>query len=213
MKKIICILLLATGLYSCASLPKEAVEMTLLLDKQLDALQQSHLDIVELYCSEREKRAISFLDNEWYSTYLNNLFEKDYVEDIWQQIVDSQDKQERMLMIKALTQVSQEEYNAQKVILMAPITESRTELRKIILSEYQKAKDMNLTVTNNIASVHDVQEIRKNYLSKAVDIDKIESQIEKSTNKIDSVFNKTQDLIDKYKKNEDKINKIIDKLK
>jgi len=213
MRKIVCILLIVAGFSSCASLPKEAVEMTLLLDKQLDALQQSHLDMVELYCSEREKRAISFLDNEWYPSYLNNLFENESVQDLWQQVINSEDKQERMSMLKLLTQVSQEDYNAQKVILREPITESRAELRKVILFEYQKAKEMNLTVTNNIASVHDVQEIRKNYLSKAVDVDNIEYRLEQSIHKIDSVFNKTQNLIDSYNKNEDKINKIIDKLK
>lgn len=213
MKKLIWIILLAATFCSCATLPRETVEMSLMLDKQLDALQQSHLDMTELYCNEKEKRVITFLDEEWYPAYINNLFNEKYVKDAWQEVIDSQDVLERMSILKILTQVSMEDYNSQKSIMMGPIIESRTELRKIILAEYQKAKEMNLTVTNNIASVHDIQQVRNNFLSKAVDVDKIDREIQKSVNKIDSVFNKTQDLIDKYKKNEDKINKIINKLK
>lgn len=213
MKKTVCILFIVAIFCSCATLPKETVEMSLMLDQQLTALQESHLDIAELYCLEKEKEAISLLDNEWYPAYLNKLFDTEYVSEVWQDIVNSQNKSERMAMIKAITQISQEDYKVEKDNLMRPIIESRAELRKVILSEYQKAKDMNLTITNNIASVNDVQEVRKNYLSKVVNIDKIDYQIEKSANKIDSVFNKTQDLIDKYKKNEDKINRVIDKLK
>lgn len=212
MKRIL-LLFFIFGILGCASLPKATVEMSNLLERQIDVLQKNNIDIINLYFDEKEKTILTFLDNKWYPAYLDMLFEEEYVGTIWEEAINSQDKKDRIEILKALTQIAQEKYIAQKNILLVPIQQGRKEMQMLIINEYQKAKTMNSSITNNISQIQQIQEERTKYLSKIVDVEKIDTKMQESLSKIDSLFQSTQQWVDKYENNKDKISNIINKIK
>ncbi len=212
MKRILLIFFIL-GIFGCASLPKATVEMSNLLERQIDVLQKNNTDIINLYFDEKEKTILTFLDNQWYPAYLDMLFEEEYVQTIWEEAINSVDKRDRMEILKALTQIAQEKYIEQRNILLEPIRQGRKEMQALVISEYQKAKTMNSSITNNISQIQQIQEERTKYLSKIVDIEKIDVKMQESLLKIDSLFQSTQQWVNKYEDNKDKIDKVLNKLK
>ena len=56
----------AIGMSACASIPHATVELSTLLGKQIDALEQSHVATINAYYTEKEKTIIDFIDKTWY---------------------------------------------------------------------------------------------------------------------------------------------------
>lgn len=212
MKKV-CILFLILGMLGCASLPKATVEMSNLLEQQIDILQNSNLDIIDSYFNEKENNIIIFLNTTWYPAYLEMLFAEEYINSMWEEAVNTQNKDERMEILKALTQVAQERYMRQKDSLILPLQQARKDMQTLIINEYQKAKTMNSSITNNISQIQQIQEERKKYMSKIIDMDKIDVKMQKSLGKVDSLFQNVQKWVNSYEDNKDKIDKVINTLK
>ena len=66
---------------------------------------------------------------------------------------------------------------------------------------------------SNISSVNEIQEARKEYLSKLVNVDSIENTINIYFEEADKILNEAQKGLDKYGKTESKIKPIIKNLK
>ena len=66
---------------------------------------------------------------------------------------------------------------------------------------------------SNISSVNEIQEARKEYLSKLVNVDSIENTINIYFEEADKILNEAQKGLDKYGKTESKIKSIIKNLK
>ena len=71
--------ILAIGMSACASIPHETVELSTLLGKQIDALEQSHVATINAYYAEKERTIIDFIDKTWYPQYLEKLFAEIFV--------------------------------------------------------------------------------------------------------------------------------------
>jgi hypothetical protein len=213
MKSKLIYLLLVAMLSSCASLPKETVEMSVLLEQQITVLEKNHVKVLNLYFEERENLALEFLNNEWYPMYLDNFFKEIKVIELWEETVNSKNMLERIENVKMLTVVIQENYMERRDSLFIPIQKANEEMRIAIAEEYKKARTMNAAITNNIASVNDIQEKRKELLSNFIDYELLENKLNEGLNQLDNILDQGQKVVDEYKKNETKIDKIINQIK
>lgn len=193
-KKITLVLIIQSLLFaSCATIPRATVDLSIMLDKQITVLEQSHVALIDVYFGEKEREIIDFLDNEWYPLYLDNFFNDSDVEEVWEEIINSPDKDKRITDLQMVVSVIQSEYSAQRESLLGPLEETRRELLKVVQNEYQKARTMNDAVLNNVASANEVQEVRNAYLAKSVDVSFIESTI-------GTYFDKANSILTTFKK-------------
>ena len=213
LKQVVISFLFITLFLSCASLPRATVDLSVLLDRQIDALEQSHIKIIDKYFEEKQHHALNFLDNEWYPKYLENFFNNEEVEEVWNEIINNPDKKERILDLQMVVSIIQTEYMTVRSSLLTPLETTRWELLIAIQEEYNTARIINNAILNNIASVNDIQETRKEYLSKIIDIYSVESTINSYLEKADKILSEAQKGIDKYNKAESKIESIIENLK
>lgn len=213
MKSKLIYLLLAAVLSSCASLPKATVEMSVLLEQQIEGLEKNHLKMVNLYFDERENLALEFLNDEWYPMFLDNFFKEDAVIELWEETVNSKNMLDRTENVKMLTVVIQENYMVMRDSLFIPIQKMKEEMRIAITEEYNKAQTMNAAITNNIANVNDIQEKRKELLSNFIDYESLENKLNEGLNQLDNILDQSQKVVDKYKKNETKVDGIINQIK
>lgn len=211
--KLIYLLLLVVVLSSCASLPKATVEMSVLLEQQITGLEKNHLKMVNLYFEERESLALEFLNNEWYPMFLDNFFKEEAVVELWEETVNSKNTLERTGNVKMLTVAIQENYMGMRDSLFIPIQRMREEMRIAIMDEYKKARTMNAAITNNIASVNDIQEKRKELLLNFIDYELLENKLNEGLAQLDNIIDRSQKVVDEYKKNETKIEEIINQIK
>lgn len=213
MKSKLIYLLLVVVLSSCASLPKATVEMSILLEQQITGLEKNHLKMVNLYFEERESLALEFLNNEWYPMFLDNFFKEEAVVELWEETVNSKNMLERTGNVKMLTVAIQENYMGMRDSLFIPIQRMREEMRIAIMDEYKKARTMNAAITNNIASVNDIQEKRKELLLNFIDYELLENKLNEGLDQLDNIIDRSQKVVDEYKKNETKIEEIINQIK
>jgi len=75
----------------------------------------------------------------------------------------------------------------------------------LIEDEYRKTRAMNSAITNNVASVNEIQEKRNELLSKIVNRDELNGKIDEALLKADSVLNKIQKGMDVFKAKESKL--------
>jgi hypothetical protein len=198
---------------SCASLPRATVDLSMLLEKQISALEQSHIKLINKYFEEKQYHILSFLDNEWYPKYLENFFNDGDAEDIWNEIINNSDKKERISDLQMVVSIIQTEYMAMRDSLLFPLETTRIELLSAVQEEYNTARTMNNTVLNNIASVNEIQEARKEYLSKLVNVDLVDNTIDTYFEKADKILSDAQKGLDQYNETESKIESIIKNLK
>jgi len=198
---------------SCAVLPKATVEMSVLMDKQINALEENHLHLVNLYFDQREKSALNFLNKEWYPVYLNNFIQQETVATIWNQSLSDSKTEDRVAKMKLITQVTQEAYMQMRDSLLVPLSLSRKKMIELIGDEYRKTKAMNSAITNNVASVNEIQEKRKELISKIINTNELNFKIDGALQKVDSVINRIQKVPDVLRIKEAKIGGIINIIK
>jgi hypothetical protein len=212
MKSKLIYLFVVTILSSCASLPKATVEMSVLLEQQITGLEKNHLKIVSLYFDERENLALEFLNNEWYPMFLDNFLKEEAVVELWEDTFNSKNKIEQTENVKMLTVVIQENYMAMRDSLFVPIKKMKEEMGIAITEEYKKARAMNAAITNNIASVNDIQEKRKELLSNFIDNASLENKLNVGLAQLDYILNQSQKVVKEYNKKETKTDEIINQL-
>ena len=205
MKTFIFRILLIVCCTSCAVLPKATVEMSVLMDKQITALEQSHLHLINLYFDQREKNALDFLNKEWYPVYLNNFLQQKTIATIWNQSLSDSKTEDRVTKMKLITRVTQEAYMQMRDSILGPLTMTRKSMVVLIEDEYRKTRAMNSAITNNVASVNEIQEKRNELLSKIVNRDELNGKIDEALLKADSVLNKIQKGMDVFKAKESKL--------
>lgn len=198
---------------SCASLPKATVDLSVLVDKQISTLEQSHIKLIDEYFEEKQYHILSFLNNEWYPKYLDNFFNNEDAEEIWNEIINNPDKKERVSDLQMVVAIIQTEYMTMRDLLLLPLETTKRELLTTVQEEYNITKTMNNAVLNNIASVNEIQETRKEYLSKLVNVDSIENTINSYFEKADKILDDAEKGLDKYNEAESKIESIIKNLK
>ena len=84
---------------------------------------------------------------------------------------------------------------------------------ELIGDEYRKTKAMNSAITNNVASVNEIQEKRKELISKIINTNELNFKIDGALQKVDSVINRIQKVPDVLRIKEAKIGGIINIIK
>ena len=184
------------GLSSCASIPHETVEMSVLLGRQIDALEQGHIVMIDAIYKEKEQVAVNWLKEQWYRNYLNDLFAMPGTIEFWNEAI-AEEPAQRMESLKDLTDLIQEDYMKQRDSLLIPLRTEKEKLLGIIRSHYEIAREANDVITQNIDSANALEEKRKRLLSRFVDTDKIDTQINRYLQRADSILNTAQTALEK----------------
>lgn len=184
------------GLSSCASIPRETVEMSVLLGRQIEALEQGHTAMIEAFYKEKEVTATKWLKEQWYRNYLNDLFAMPSTIEFWNEAI-TEELPQRMESLKNLTDLIQEDYMQQRDSLLIPLKAEKEKLLGIIQTHYNMAREMNDVITKNIDSANTLEEKRKQLLSRFVNTDKIDMEINQSLQRADSILSMAQTALEK----------------
>lgn len=80
---------------------------------------------------------------------------------------------------------------------MNPLKAEKEKLLSIVRDHYAVARQMNDAITENVSSANAVQEKRKQLLSRFVDTDRIDKQIDHYLQRADSILNTVQTTLKK----------------
>lgn len=149
---------------SCASIPREAPLLSQELGKQVQELESSHLSLVRIYFENERRQVRKFIEEKWLPAYAGNFFEEKNISEVWDQVVESQNKGDRLEFILRTAPVLQQEINDKYRELIDPLDRLEAELAGSIREKYTSAKSINNAITSYLHSAADVEENRQRYL-------------------------------------------------
>lgn len=216
------VLLIVTLLASCAQVPKEAVELSATVGRDLTEMKKSHIALVDLYYSGILKDINSFIDN----VYLPYQIQRTLADNVWKTEMltainsasrhDATGKaqKEAFEKIQVFLLVIQEEVEAYRKLKLKPVQEQYRRVLNSINQSYDQIHYANSIVTGHLASVVKVHESQNELLGKLdlkdlrVEIgsgtaslsDKIvelEQKARDGTEKLDSVVKKFESILKK----------------
>jgi hypothetical protein len=188
----------------CVSMPKEAEQLSAELGVRISSARESHLAMVRHYMAEKRERVDEFMNAVWIPAFAENVFNMPKISDKWDEIVRSDDKEERLTFIRKMGPKIQIMINKERKSRMKPINEMEQLLLARINEHYDEMLAANSTLTSFIHSAVKVKEREKAAL-KYLDLD---DKLARYTEKVEEVVGELIKGKEKIDENKDKINTI-----
>lgn len=206
MKHLISILLISAFFSGCASVPHASVDMSIRLEQQLYALKEANRSIINSVFDAKEQNMVSYLDQTLFPKYIDELFKNSAIQGIWDEMVQSQDTNERLEVIVWLNKNINSQYRETKDSLLSPINDERRLVLKAFDQEFDKALQMNHVITRNIASASQIQESYRSIASGFINVNRLDTVVTNSIQTIDKGLNSIQKGTDFYQEYKRKFN-------
>ncbi|WP_226665061.1 hypothetical protein [Microbulbifer aggregans] len=211
--RVIAPLFLAAILGGCAQVPKEAVELSATVGRDIAEMKKSHVALVDLYYSELISDINKFID----TVYLPYQIQQTLADDFWKSelltAIDSASKpdtsgvtqRDSLAKIEAFLQITQEEVESYRKLKLKPIQDQHAAMLASINQSYEQIHYANSIVTGHLASVVKVHDTQNQILEK-VDLKDLRTEV---GSELSGASDTIGQLIEKAKSGEDDLERII----
>jgi hypothetical protein len=202
--------LLLFGLSACAMIPQESVDLSIELGKRISAIETSHLTLVDSYFDVRRERVDRHVTEKWVPEFAEQVFSNKQIAAIWDRIVSSGNKAERLEFIVTLGPKLQSKINKKRLELIKPLDDAERMIKRELKTNYEQAQSINNSVTSFLVSSSKVAENRNRYLAMlGVKDEKVSEILTKVDSAVETLVDKSEKLISK----EDQVREYLQKFK
>ncbi|WP_374044002.1 MULTISPECIES: hypothetical protein [Vibrio harveyi group] len=198
----------------CAQVPKESVELSATVGRDIEKMHKAHLNTVEYLYSRMRQDVERFIDQVYTPYAIKEIIAKDtallnvgkisFIGNINTGLRPSATTNQQELAIGSM-QVLLEELNAsvkrQREAMLKPLYEEETQLVKSLNRSYLAIHQANSIVTGHLASVVEVHEAQNEILNEiGIEADLrtiISEELAKKSEEISDLANSTQKQLDK----------------
>jgi hypothetical protein len=194
---------------ACVSIPPEAPELSAQLGNRISAIEQSNLTLLHRYFDRKKQDVDEFIQNEWMPEFANQFFSEPAIATVWDQVVASGSKQDRLQFILKTSPKLQQRINQKRVELIHPLEVLEQRIETKLTADYAQAKAINNSITGFLLSASKVVENRDRYLEMVgVTSDEITQFIDKTDSIVVDLLQNYQDLEGQVTKGEKYLQKI-----
>lgn len=213
-------LLCAVLISACASVPKEAVELSYQIGEDLGALHHSCDAMVVSRFAEFRARRVAYLENEWIPLFLKDwvtegkLVETARGEVVWSDEADDfvapmagREEQQMLATVREWSEAAIDLIEEKRASLIDPLNHQEAEIRSDLLDAFDRMLRGNAHITahlNSIRKVHDVQ-------SEALDKLGLEEVVQKLDDAIVKVSEQAESGLQEIRKADFKLDDVVDK--
>lgn len=162
--RISAVLVIALLMGSCASIPKEAPELSQEIGQRLGAMQETHLAMVNKYFELKRAEVNQIFEEEWIPAYTESFFSQDQVANYWDKLVADDDRKERLQFLTQLGPRMLEEIRKKRAEFMEPLDNLEQQVEDSLRSEYRQILSANNTLTSFLTNSSQVAQNRERYL-------------------------------------------------
>ncbi len=157
-------LCLAASLGGCANIPPEAPELSIQLGHRISALEAAHMRLVQEFFSAKRKRVDEFLQDVWVPTFSQEFFNDPKIDNVWKQVIQSQDPKDRRKFIAIAGSKLQERINKKRSELLQPLDALEAAMVRKLQEEYKQTHAMNNTLTSFLQTSAKADDNRRRYM-------------------------------------------------
>ena len=206
---------LALLLGACAQVPKEAVELSATVGRDMSEMKKSHVALVDIYYNKLFTDINKFIDD----VYLPYQIQKTLEDNMWKNemlsAIESASKsdptgntqKESFQKIEAFLQIIHEEVEDYRKLKLKPVKDQYTLVLSNINQSYEQIHYANSIVTGHLASVVKVHDTQNELLEK-LDVSDLRLKVGKGLTGMSGQIDK---LLQKAQGGEEKVNSIISK--
>jgi hypothetical protein len=201
----------------CATIPSEAPQLSAQLGTRISTLEASHRRLLADFFDEKRRRIDEFIQEEWIPLFANELFSDPTVAGHWDEVVRSQELEDRVKFILVAGSKLQKKINAKRLELIKPLDELERKITLGLKSEYDQMRAINNTLTSFLLSVSKVEEARRRYLElvgiSEKEIDDFISETDQAITELAGVGKTAKDIVKDTETFKSKIEGIIRKIR
>jgi|SRR3990172_3975200 len=194
-----------TALFSCASVPKEAVELSYIVGEDIEAVHLSYRALISQHFQNLRTQANQFLDQQWTPIFLKEFIEngelKEYCQD--------RDPVKAFDGVSLWVESAIAEIGKMRKGLLDPIDRDEKMLIASVDEAFARLVRANAIITAHLNSLRKVQEVQDEALKSL----KLKDMRDKINQQLISASEKAADAIQKMQRAEKPLEKISDKLK
>lgn len=188
-------LLLLLSLSACVSVPPEAPALSEQLGIRLSEIEAAHLRLVEDFFTEKRERVDDYIDAVWVPTFAREFFDDPVNQDIWDDVVASDNPTDRVIFLMMVGPALQKNINAQRQQLVAPLNTLEREVTRQLRTEYVDTRAINQSLTAYLHTASEIGENRQRYLDKlGLDETRFDDFIDQADSAVTALVDRT-DLI------------------
>ena len=169
--------ILCSLFFSCASVPRESVDLSQSIGTDLEMMQNSHKDLAVILFGRMKDDINNFVDNVYKPYQIRRLLQQEFEDytfndpslfGVMEMFKQDTASEETALLVVGVMQIFVEEVTveveAYRLELLTPIIEQEYEVLGRIDQSYSSARYANAVVTGHLSSVHKVNAARENTL-------------------------------------------------
>lgn len=180
MKNILSLLFIIALISSCAVVPKESVELSATVGRDVVEVYQAHKELATILFTRMKNDVNTFVDDVYAPYQIGKLLEMDFLDansgefesmtgsiiDAAQNSSDAAKQKQAIGFMKDFVSVVYEEVEEYRKILLAPIEEQELEVMAKIDRSYNQIIYANSIVTGHLSSVRRVHDAQEDILNK-----------------------------------------------
>ena len=148
----------------CATIPSEAPQLSAQLGTRISAVEASHRRLLADFFNEKRRRVDEFIQEEWIPLFAKELFSDPAIAETWDEVVRSQQTEDRVKFILMAGPRLQKKINAKRLELILPLDELERTIASRLKDEYDQMRAINNSLTSFLVSASKVEETRRRYL-------------------------------------------------
>lgn len=210
---------------ACAQVPRESVELSTTVGRDLTEIERSHLKLVDALFDRYEADANRLIDEVYTPFYIQRSLEKQgprlvaAIEAARKPDSSGEAQQRALGLLQVFLKIAREEIEGYRKELLEPLRAQRRELRDRLAAAYDRVHKANSIVTGHLASVVKVTDVQNDLLARLglPDLqEKIGAQGEKLSGELgqllaagrdrsesaESIIRKFEELMNRWKSNQ-----------
>ena len=212
---------LALICFGCQTVPKEVVELSYVMGKDLEALNTSYDKLIHQYYENLRDQRRVYLDDTWYPRFIVNWREDGELvaiakeERIWSEenqkllpVPAGSAPKESLAALNDWVTYALYAYEVKESELLAPLNSDEENLREQVRQAFVNITRANATITAHLNSLREVQEVQDEAL-KALNLNELRDEINKQ---LINASEKAKKSLEKIKEADEKVEKTARKL-
>ena len=220
---------LLIGIFGCASVPKEVVELSYRTGEDLTALHESYDKLISMFFEKLRAERTAYLNDTWYPRFLENWMERGQLVSVAKGEVIWSDEQEKLIPIPPNTDPKEAfrtlrdwvdyalyAYDVKEEALLKPLNEQELALRRDVQMAFLRIMRANAVITAHLNSIRKVKEVQNEALE-ALYIKDLRSRINNAliniSDKSDKELNRIRRIDESVDNLDEQIKSLIEEIK
>ena len=173
------ILIILLTISSCAQVPKESIELSNTVGRDLEEVHRAHRALADLYFDSIEQEINRFIDNEYRPSYVK-LFAENFQLTDKITIILANKPDDLLIVMQKFVEIAMRDVDAKRNELLSGIQDQRRKVISEIDDSYRKIQAAHAVITGHLASVRKVHDAQAEIL-KEVGVGDLREKLAKKT--------------------------------